>query len=1118
LSEAGAALAQDARARREALDTSRSMLLQAPAGSGKTTVLTARFLALLAVVDSPEEILAVTFTRKAAAEMRHRVIAALQCASSGTAVTGIPDELLTAAARRNLARGWDLLKSPTRLRIETLDALNYWLASQLPIAARASPGLQIASDPRPLYRRAARRCLESAHTDEQIAAAADLVFERLDNNWGNVESRLAQMLQQRSHWLPRVVGSSAAELLARIEGSLCSSLSAELAAASALIPAALLRQGEQILTHSLRTRALAVPAGGVHLNADPSSVPCWRELARLALVDKGRAWRRGFNITDGFAREDRLMKATARDWCDAMAATQGALAALNAVAELPDPVLGAGDRQALEALSRLLLRAAEELQVEFANSAMVDFSYVSGAAREALIEQSDPTDLALRIGTAIRHILVDEFQDTSQEQLALLQALTAGWSPGDGRTLFVVGDPMQSIYQFREAEVGLFLQARDHGVGEIRLEGLQLRQNFRSRAAVIDWINDRFARLFPPTDNARLAAIRYLASTPGPNPIAPIAYDGPAVQLHAFEERDFAAEAERVVQVIQQARTHSPQASIAVLVAARLHAAILVAKLAAGGLEVRGIELEPLNERTVVRDLSSLTRALLHGADYSAWLALLHAPWCGLTLAELESLDLAAHGDLFAVLTASPQGLAPEPGERLRRLCEALRPAIEGGERGLPLSQRLERCWLRLGGPAIFCSEAQRLDARRFIDLLAQHDEAESLVGETLSQIVKDLYASSPPRPGAIDVMTMHAAKGLEWDIVILPGLGRRMAPTIDRLLHWIELPRSGLGTDLLLAPIRATDKEIPGSLAAYIKRLRRNRIALERVRLLYVATTRARKALHLLGGLVLPKSGGPPEAYRYSLLWTLWRAIGEDFLARYRLEMAAPQLPAVAPTISPALLRLPAHWKIAQPPAAPPTRRFGAGSPVPQTAPEYRWVGLTARAVGTIVHAQLRRLAEGGSDAAARDDDARDYDAWLSELGVDRSEFASASARIRDALRRTLDDPRGRWLLSGKHREAHSEWRLTGIHEGRLINVIFDRMLVDEQGQRWVIDYKTSTHEGGAVQEFIDREADRYRAQMQRYATLASQIDGGIVKVALYFPLLGVFRELALASKRAGE
>src|SRR5580704_1282579 len=172
----------DARARREALDIQRSMLLQAPAGSGKTTVLTARFLALLAAVDAPEEVLAITFTRKAAAEMRHRILAALQAASAGQSVAGIAPAVLQAARARDAASGWNLERNPSRLRVETIDALNHWLATQLPIASRSSPSLEIASSTAPLYRRAARACLQLAAEDREAAAAAELLFDRLDNS------------------------------------------------------------------------------------------------------------------------------------------------------------------------------------------------------------------------------------------------------------------------------------------------------------------------------------------------------------------------------------------------------------------------------------------------------------------------------------------------------------------------------------------------------------------------------------------------------------------------------------------------------------------------------------------------------------------------------------------------------------------------------------------------------------------------------------------------------------------------------------------------------------------------------------------------------------------------
>jgi ATP-dependent helicase/nuclease subunit A len=1115
------ALQLDERARREALDVQRSMLLQAPAGSGKTTVLTARFLALLATVDAPEEILAITFTRKAAAEMCHRILAALQAASAGGVIPGIAPQLLQAARARDSARGWGLLSNPSRLRIETIDALNHWLATQLPIAARSGPTLEIAPAPGVLYQRAARRCLTLAAEDRAAAAAAELLFNRLDNSWNRLEQLLAEMLERRSHWLPRVLEARGSGLAERVQESLDSALRAELAAALAGLPAPLLREGEALLRHAQRVRAAAF-GDAVALTGEPASLPHWRSLCELALTEQG--WRKRFTIREGFEPDDAPMKTRVAAWMHALDRCPGAQAACTTLRELPDPRLDAADQEALEALALLLLRAAAELQLVFAAEGKVDYAYVAAAAFQALSEQGAPSDLALRAGGALRHILVDEFQDTSYQQFELLQALTAGWERGDGRTLFVVGDPMQSIYQFREAEVGLFLRARDYGVGDIGFQALQLRRNFRSSAPLIAWVNAQFSRLFPADDDARRSAIRYLPSVPAsatkPEEAATNIEPAAAV-LHRFHAGDLAAEAQCVVQIVRAARARDPAASIAVLVASREHVASSVAQLRAAGFALRGVDLERLRDRPAIRDLSALTRALLHAADRSAWLALLRAPWCGLTLAELEALLGRAEGDLYSWLQARVQAPLDESAVasaaesamrgRLTRLCAALSPAILGAERGLPLWRRVEHCWLRLAGPAIYRGAVDRLDAQRFIDALAIHDAPERLAGEALGELTERLYSGAPPQPGAIELMTVHAAKGLEWDVVILPGLGRRTALDTDPLLHWIELPRASRGTDLLLAPIRATEQEARCSLAGYIKRLRRERLRLERVRLLYVAATRARRALHLLAALPLPS----PEANRVasptrgSLLEVLWPAIGAQFLALPPVA-SAPPVPAADAAPS-ALGRLPAHWSLPQPPMGASWRRLALGSPTASDAPEYRWVGATARAIGTVVHAELQRLSARAplpaSAAWARP--AGGYDAWLAELGVAPEERPRASARVEEALRRTLADPRGRWLLSNAHAEARSEWRLTGMHAGRLVDVIIDRMLVDEHGERWVVDFKTGTHEGGAERDFIDSEAARYRPQLQRYGALAAQLGGEPVRLALYFPLLGVFREL---------
>jgi len=1095
------ALELDGIARREALDVRRSLLLQAPAGSGKTTVLTARFLALLATVDAPEQILAITFTRKAAAEMHHRILAALRAADAGTAIVGIESTLLQAVADRDRHQGWQLLRNAARLRVETIDALNHRLASSLPVAARSGSQLAIASTPGPLYQAAARRALRGALDEADGGGAAQLLLERLDNSWHRLEQLLADMLERRSHWLPRVLEARAGGLAERVAESVDALLRSQLAAAAARLPVELLREAEALL--ALRDGGAAGP-----LNADPASLPRWRELCALALTNDD-SWRRRLSSRQGYETHQREFKQRVMDWIGALAAHQGAQATLCALRGLPDALPSGADQVTIEALAQLLTRAAAELQLLFAERGLVDYPYVAAAARQALIEEGEPSDFALRAGGAIRHILVDEFQDTSFEQFRLLGALTAGWERGDGRTLFLVGDPMQSIYQFREAEVGLFLHARDRGLGEIHLQTLQLRRNFRARAALIEWINERFTRLFPATDDARLAAVRFLPSVAAHEDDV----DAPApVRLHRLEPRDRESEAASVLEIVRGERRREPSSSIAVLVAAREHAAFIVMRLREAGFALRGVDLEPLRDRAVIRDLSALARALLHGADRTAWLALLRAPWCGLTLAQLEALAARTDGDLHAALRAAAQGQA-EHERRIRRLCAALEPALLGSERGWPLWQRVERTWLRLAGPAIHRDAVARLDAQRFFDALATHEDPASLVGERMGSLTERLYSTAPPQPGAIEVMTMHAAKGLEWDVVILPGLGRRGATESDPLLHWIELPRAGDGTDLLLAPIRAGEEETDGSLAAYIKALKRERHALERVRQIYVAATRARFSLHLLGAPdARARAGEQPAPAPGSLLATLWPEIADEFLALEPYTAASDAVPSSGSVADLPLSRLPVDWVLPVPPPPPLPQRLLLSAPAMSETPEYSWVGRTARAVGTIVHAELRRLAAAPvlPQPAALEHRAARYAGWLAELGVSAQEHAGAEARILEALERTLADPRGRWLLAREHAAAHSELRLSGLHEGRIVNVVIDRMLLDEQGSRWIIDFKTGGHEGGDVAAFVDREAERYAPQMRRYASLARSLGDEAVRIALYFPLLGVFRELA--------
>src|ERR1700747_2409770 len=147
---------QDDAARSAATEPGASIVLEAPAGSGKTAVLTQRFLRLVATVDDPAEILAITFTRKAAAEMRSRVIRALRAElPAGDPGAAALAPLAEAARAHGLLRGWKLDAEPERRRIQTIDSFNYWLASQLPVASRAGGVLHVSENGGELYRRAA---------------------------------------------------------------------------------------------------------------------------------------------------------------------------------------------------------------------------------------------------------------------------------------------------------------------------------------------------------------------------------------------------------------------------------------------------------------------------------------------------------------------------------------------------------------------------------------------------------------------------------------------------------------------------------------------------------------------------------------------------------------------------------------------------------------------------------------------------------------------------------------------------------------------------------------------------------------------------------------------------
>jgi hypothetical protein len=180
-------------------------------------------------------------------------------------------------------------------------------------------------------------------------------------------------------------------------------------------------------------------------------------------------------------------------------------------------------------------------------------------------------------------------------------------------------------------------------------------------------------------------------------------------------------------------------------------------------------------------------------------------------------------------------------------------------------------------------------------------------------------------------------------------------------------------------------------------------------------------------------------------------------------------------------------------------------------TALEFSWAGQTARHVGTVAHDALRQVAEQGPDAWDAARIAAHDGVWrraLAALGVPGEELDHATRAVADALDTTLSDPRGRWLLDPGHRESRSEYAVSGVVGGELVNAVLDRTFVDAAGVRWIVDYKTGAHEGGAPQEFLDREQIRHGPQLETYARLMAALESRPTRLGLYFPAMGGWRE----------
>ena len=1198
----------DAQQRAAALRIQHSCIVEAPAGSGKTGLLIQRFLKLLAFggVEQPDEILAITFTRKADAEMRHRVLAQLTSAHTrqslppqASTFDKATRQLAEAVLARDRALGWRLLDNPRQLNIRTIDSFCAELAGSTPLIAGASGRYNPTDDPSPLYQAAAERTLLQMGGQDPVLTRdlEDLLLHR-DAQPGDFVRLLADMLRQREQWgelLPLSTERLSDEALdrdvrPRLTRTLQRLIGQELAATADLVGKDLLQRLAS-LAHTLST----CPGYNGEISpialcerfpnapgASAQDLEHWVCLSQLVVKADG-GWRSGLNRKHLGLEADRTEQQQIRELiADFRLREQqrpGLSTALQQLSELPEPDYPEDQWRVVKALCRTLRQALVELQLVFAERHSCDFAEIALTSKGLMRLEHASADLLNSSVAGLRHLLVDEMQDTSSGQYELLESLTASWD-GATQTVFLVGDPKQSIYEFRQARVERFRRVMEaRRFGHLTLEPLRLTANFRSQASLVSDFNATFAQIFPAPGNPTLAAdsvdvpfIEACATRSfgiSPALVWHIADDAPAESQGATngpedETGDLAptpsAQARAIRDTIErflaswQSRPKSRAPKIAVLARNRAHLAPVIQEFhqdhGQGRLFFRAVDVEALAERPEILDLLALTRALLHPADRVAWLAVLRSPMCGLNLGDLLSLtgdgpEAEPKSTIPELIASRSSLLSPEAQAVLARTW----PILDLAQRDLGrtgFSTHLERTWRSLGGD-LPLQPHERANARRYLNLLQVWEQGpEALSLAALNRRLRNLYAEPSAPEAAVELMTIHKAKGLEWDLVLVPALHRGSGRNDAPFLKWLEFDTAEGSPELVLAPIQSKGEK-RSSLSGWLNRRQEQREAAEAKRLFYVACTRAREELHLFGTVQRKQNGSCRSPRPDSLLAAAWPTVEHTLNAReLRSEgtanvvpfsdqpVAAERFSLAASAAStehdqpPDLLERPHLGRL--PLAYDPLHRFALqhksllAYPAPETLrsgalfarPEGSFA---ARAFGNVVHRFLEflsvRLAKGEGHSALREELPR----WKERLqvtlrneGLAPGQAAAESQRALAALQATLHDADGAWLLSPQTR-ARTEAALPSLGRAESSSLRADRTFfagaraqsAEDANHMWIVDYKTAELGGRTRDQFLAEQKQKYTPQMNTYAEAAiragNQPDRLIL--ALYFPLV---------------
>ena len=695
---------------------------------------------------------------------------------------------------------------------------------------------------------------------------------------------------------------------------------------------------------------------------------------------------------------------------------------------------------------------------------------IMGNAVEALRD----THLPLILDQNISHILVDEFQDTNESQLIFIELLTQNFAGNPEKSFFAVGDPMQSIYRFRKAEVEIFSRVQKNGISDLKLTSLFLKVNFRSNKNIIDWLNNSFSKAFPLIDDSDEGSVPYSSCESSNNNL-----EG-GMELIALtcdtksKTAQYEAEALYVLNLIKDTRKSNPDASIAVLTRSKAHLSELITLINKKdtSIPIDAIEMSKILSNQTFQDILCLTKALFDFSDRTNWIAALKSPWCGLSINDLVLLFEKDHKSLVWELINNIDNtsrLDKNSAKRLRSFVEVIRENIQYRGR---ISHRyfVEGIWRQLNGEEsmVDSNDIQNIDL--FLELLEEASEILSIDFIKLERLIENKFISKTSiQKNSIKFLTIQKSKGLEFDHVIIPNLNKRTRNE---------------ESDLVLYDKSTLSIKNPGSdknLHSYHAYKERKRLDNEKIRLLYVAMTRAKNKCYLIGtvkkegDLVIPNSG--------TFMNILWPFFSDKFT-----EIATPEDENSFEKFIPKLRRLNDNFYSGD-------KRYKRSIDTEELSFCYPNMSTDIqRFTGNIVHKYLEIIVKKQLDIDKILCNKLDYTESL-YLGKNfkKKDIKIGLNLVKKSLEMLKKTSDGRWILN-RYLADNSEVSYLLESNNTTTQHIPDRSFIENDIQ-WIIDYKTpfSPIKNLAV------EAKKHLPQLRLYETIFKR-NKRVIQKAIYF------------------